>query len=378
MIVTGMEIWPIRIPYRNPYSTALGRATHAEGIIIRLRTDQDLSGIGEASFLFPDRSGETIDTSVRVLHRSFGPRLIGKDPLDLGRILEDLDAAIGDQFSLPYSRTAIDLALHDLIGKALGVPLVRLLGGALRDRLTVGRSLAIKPLDEIVAHAQGLAAKGYKMLTLKGSRDAPADIQRFLAVRRALGDDFPLEIDPNQAYSVKAAIHVARVLEGAGLANLEQPCAWWNLAGMARVTRASSVPVTADESVMSPADVMTVARMQAADMVTIKLARVGGIVQARRMVAVAEAAGLACNMGSKHTFGVGTAAIVHFAAAHGAITEPLGYGSPLERFVDDVIVGEIPFANGIVRIPDGPGLGVVLDDAKLRKYSDQGMLEVSA
>jgi L-alanine-DL-glutamate epimerase-like enolase superfamily enzyme len=137
---------------------------------------------------------------------------------------------------------------------------------------------------------------------------------------------------------------------------------------MARVKAATRVTITADESVMCAVDVATVARMRAADMVTIKLARVGGIREALRMVEVARSAGLGCNMGSKHTFGVGTAAILHFCAAIDYVSEPLGYGSPRERFVDDIIEEEIPFARGIASAPEGAGLGVTLCEETLERY----------
>ncbi|NET51618.1 MAG: hypothetical protein F6K09_23780, partial [Merismopedia sp. SIO2A8] len=242
--------------------------------------------------------------------------------------------------------------------------------------MDVGRSLSIKPLNEIAANAERLRNMGYKGLTLKGSHDWRGDIKRFIAVRNALGDDFPLEIDPNQAYSVKEALRLIRALETYDLENVEQPCAWWDLDGMAHITQMSSVPITADESVISPADAIAVVKKRAADMITIKLARSGGFFYCRKVAAIAEAGGLACNMGSKHTFGVGTAAIIHFCAAHSIVIEPLGYGSPLERFTDDIIVDEIPFKDGIVSLPEGPGLGVTLDDAKLKKYSDGSPLVV--
>jgi len=369
MKITGLEIWPIRIPYKAAYTTSRGTVAQAEGVVIRIATDAGITGAGEASFLFPDRSGETIETVPEILQHRLGPLLIGRDPFDIEGAMEAFDRACGEQFTFPYSRAAIDLALFDLMGKAQGVPVAQLLGGISRPRLSVGRSLPIAPPDQTVEIACMLRERGYRGLTLKGSAEWRGDIERFVAVRRAMGDDFPLEIDPNQAYSVEQAIEVARTLEPLGIANIEQPCAWWDLEGMARITAATSVTIAADETVMCSADVATVARLRAADMVTIKLARVGGITEARRMVDIARKAGLACNMGSKHTFGVGTAAILHFCAAIGHVCEPLGYGSALERFVDDVIEEEIPFANGIASLPQGAGLGVTLCEEKLARYT---------
>ncbi|MBP0016989.1 MAG: hypothetical protein J7647_05445 [Cyanobacteria bacterium SBLK] len=376
MKITALEIWPVKIPYKRSYSTSRGTVSCGNRVILKISTDEGISGAGEASFIHPDRSGETLETVVEILYKRLGPLIIGCDPFNLERIVRTIEDNVGEDFTFPYSFCAIDLALHDIMGKALNLPVAKLMGGLFRTRMEVGRSLSIAPLDEIAANAENLRNQGYKGLTLKGSKDWQGDIERFITVRKALGDDFPLEIDPNQAYSVKEAIRLIRALEAYHLENVEQPCAWWDLDGLARITRASPVPITADEAVSNPADAMTVVKQQAADQITIKLARLGGFYYARKIAAIAEAGGLSCNMGSKHTLGVGTAAILHFCAAHSVVVEPLGYGSALERFVDDIITEEIPFKEGIASLPEGSGLGVTLNEDKLKKYADGGPIVV--
>lgn len=371
-----MDIWPVQMPYKKPFTTSRGTVSQGISVIVKVLTDRATVGVGEASIIFPDRSGETQATVVDVLQHGFGPALLGKDPFDLESIMESLNSIGSDRYSFPYSKCAVDHALYDLMGKALGVPVYKLIGGIFRRQIGVGRSLSIQPETDLAVDAKEKKEAGYKMLTLKGSCDWQGDIHRFMAVRQAVGRNFPLEIDPNQAYSVKQAIRVARTLEQHGLANIEQPCAWWDLDGMAEIRRSVSVPITADESVHSPVDAMRVVKNAAADMITIKLACSGGIFFARKKVAIAEAGGLSCNVGSKHTLGVGTAAIIHFAAATPVVEEPIGYGSPLERFVDDVIVETIPLREGTVEVFDAPGLGVTLDETKLRQYALGGPYRV--
>jgi muconate cycloisomerase len=371
MNICRIEIWPTRIPYISTYTSSRGCLSHGQGVILRLMTDCGLIGLGEASLIFPDRSGETQEGIVHVLAELFGPKLLGKQALSIAPLLQSLDDCAGDQFAFPYSRAAVDIALHDLLGKALQVPVYQLLGGLARRQVKVGRSLSIQSLADLVRNAEELRGAGYHGLTLKGSQDCVGDIERFVAVRQAMGDEFPLEIDPNQAYSVSQGLRAVRSLEPFGLANLEQPCAWWDLEGLKRISDASSVPVTADEAVMSTVDVMRVARMQAASCVTLKLARVGGIRAAHEMLTVARAAGLSCNLGSKHTFGVGTAAIAHFCAAHPEVLEPIGFGSPLEYFVDDILLEPIPFERGILTVSEGHGLGVTIDEKKLERYAER-------
>jgi len=138
---------------------------------------------------------------------------------------------------------------------------------------------------------------------------------------------------------------------------------------MAEVSRALKCAVTADESVLCPAEAMNFVRYQAADAFTIKVAKCGGFLQAKRIAAIADAAGLSCNMGSEHPAGIGTAAMAHFWASTPEIIDSVGYGSPLERFADDIIKQPIEFNNGVVHLPSGPGLGVELDEKKLKKHA---------
>lgn len=377
MVIQSIEIWPVEIPYKNTYASSRGKLGAGQAVILCLHTDEGLCGFGEASLLFPDRSGETQAGITHVLAKHFAPLLLGQNPLEIQVLMQRLEGCAGDAFAFPYARAAVDLALHDLTGKLLNQPVAVLLGGIMRRTMKVGRSLSIKPLPELVAHAEKLAQEGYYGLTLKGSSDWRGDQARFIAIRNALGPDFPLEIDPNQAYTVADAIRLVKALEPYDLANLEQPCPWWDLDGLQRIQQASSVPITADEAVMCPPDALQIIKRQAASQITLKLARLGGILAAQKVLAVADAGGLTCNMGSKHTFGVGTAAILHFCAAHGQVVEPLGYGSPLERFTDDILETPITFSQGLVTLPDGAGLGVNIDRQKLKRYTPNGPILIS-
>lgn len=380
VVIVAAEVWPFCIPRRALYSHAAGNLTSACAVLLRLRSNGGLEAFGETSMIFTDRSGETLASIADVLGRYFGPRLIGQDAMQMDSILDQLDRGLtSDRYAWPYSRAAVDIALHDLVGKATNLSVAALLGGPLDAReaplgagsyrLRVGGSLSISDTDTLVDHAKKrVLQEGYGGVTLKGSRDATGDIDRFMAVRRALGPSVPIEIDPNQAYSVAQAIRVATTLEPHGLALLEQPVAWYDLEGLGAVQAATTVPVAADEAVMCEPEVRHVARLGAARFATIKLPRVGGLREAVRMFHAATASGLKCNLGSKHPFGVGTAAMAAFAASHN-VDEPIGYGSPLERCTDDILVKPIDFHDGYLTLPrDGPGLGVHVDQDKVRTY----------
>lgn len=355
--------------YAKPYEQATGVAKMASRVAVKLYTDGGVVGVGEASTVLPNRTGESAQAIAGVISNLFAPLLIGENPLDVQHVMQKLRRASMDKYGFLYSKTAIDVALHDIAGKVYGVPVAALLGGVVRTSIGVSRSVPLAAPDEVAKAAEKLAAAGYKMITIKAGLDPAMDLERVRAVRRAVGDGFPIEVDANQGYRADVAVRWLSKMEEYDIENVEQPCPWWDIAGMAAVTRSLRCTVTADESVLCPAEAMNFVRYQAADAFTIKVAKCGGFLQAKRIAAVAEAAGLSCNMGSEHPAGVGTAAMAHFWASTPEIIDSVGYGSPLERFADDIVKDPIEFKNGVVHFPGGIGLGVELDEKKLKKHA---------
>jgi len=369
--IDRVELWLVSVPYKSTMRSSRGALGHGEKVVLRVGTSDGASGVGEASVIFPGRSGESAGTIFVALRDLFGPVLLGQSPLGFNAIMAALGARCSEQHAFLATVCAIDIALHDLNARRCGLPLADYLGGARRTRMKLSRSLSIMPEAQLVETACRYAAAGYPLLTLKGSADWKSDIAKYLAVRKALPAEVELEIDPNQAWAPKAALEVDRALAGTGLVCIEQPCAWWDLDGMALVTGRALTSIAADESVLSPADAMQVVRRGAADLITIKLAKSGGIRNSLAILEIAKAGGLACNMGSKHTFGVGTAALLHFAAAFPEVGETIGYGDAKERFAGDVIAEEIAIEAGAASLPAGPGLGVTLDDQALSRFATQ-------
>ena len=369
MKITKVEVFPIGMSYAKPYEQATGVTKMARRVVIKVYTDEGVVGLGEASTLLPNRTGESAQTIAIVIVNLFAPLLIGENPLDIQKVMGKLRKASMDKYGFLYSKTAVDIALHDIAGKVYGVPVAALLGGVVRTTIGVARSVPLAQPAEVAAAAEKLVRSGYKMITIKAGLDPAGDLARVRAVRQAVGDNFPIEIDANGGYRADTAVRWLSEMEKYNIENVEQPCPWWDVTGMAEVARMLRCTVTADESVLNPAEAMNFVRAQAADAFTIKVAKCGGFLQAKRIVAIAEAAGLSCNMGSEHPAGVGTAAMAHFWASTPEIEDSIGYGSPLERFEDDIVKEPIEFTNGIVHLPKGPGLGVELDDSKLAKHA---------
>jgi L-alanine-DL-glutamate epimerase-like enolase superfamily enzyme len=370
MKITRVEVFPIGMAYARPYAQATGVTELARRVVVKMHTDEGIIGWGEASTVLPNRTGESAPVIAIVILNHLAPLLVGENPLDIQRVMQKLRQASMDKYGFLYSKAAIDIALHDIAGKAYGVPVASLLGGVVRTSMGVSRSVPLKSPQEVAKEAEKLVKTGYKLITVKGGIDPAADLQRVRAVREAVGDDFPVEVDANQGYRPDVAIQtLSKMEERWGIFNIEQPCAWWDIAGMAAVRQALKMTVTADESVLTPAEAMNFVRFHAADCFTIKVAKCGGLLQAKRIAAVADAAGLSCNMGSEHPAGIGTAAMAHCWASTPEIIDSIGYGSPLERFQDDILKEPLHFENGEVHLPEGVGLGIEVDEEKLAKYA---------
>lgn len=370
MKITKVEVYPVTIPYPVPYASSHGSRAAQQQTILKIYTDEGVVGLGEA--VYRPKRGWVQEVNVIALTKYFAPGLIGENPLEVDRLINQfkIDNYRFGGSDCPYLSAlhAVDIALYDIWGKAMGVPVHQLLGGKVRSTVGLTRSIPIKSPEETAERAIALKEEGYKMLTLKVGVDPEQDIRLAKAVKKAVGDWPPLEADANEGYTVDEAIRTLRQLEGV-FTGIEQPVAWWDLLGMAKVSEALDMPVIADQSIPTPRHVALAIRLGAADQLCLKLPEQGGFTMAKESVAIAKAANIPVSMGSAHPLGVGTAALLHWIAAIEWVRPPIGYGSPLERLGDDIVAEPVEVKNGEVSISDKPGLGVELDEDKMRKYA---------
>lgn len=363
----------VEVPYKQPYVIAPGRVETARRVIVQLIADDGSSGFGETGVTIPERGGEIPEAILASLQRMFLPITVGRDPREVARVIRDMGNAHWGKTGYLCAKTAIDNAMYDLAGRAIGCSAATLLGGQLRDRVTVSRSLGVGAPDAVAKQAHTLQAHGYATLTVKVGFDPVEDLVRVRAVREAVGPDFPLEVDVNEGYTAAEAVRtLTKMQDECGIAAVEQPCAWWDLDGMAKVADALTIPVIADESAWHPQDVYKLAKAGAADEICIKIIKNGGLYLSQKIAAVAEAVGMPVSLGSKHPLGPGTAAILQFACSIPNVRLPVGYGTPSERLTDDIIADDLVMENGTVALPSGPGLGVELDPEKVTKYWTAG------
>lgn len=383
MKITSIDAFPFRLPLRREFRWAGLRIDLGGFVFVRVNTDEGLSGFGEATPLpdwggdFHRRGGETQKTVVEMIKSVIEPALIGKDPTAINACHLAMDHVLRGN---SYAKVGVDIALHDLWGKAVGQPVYKLLGGKVRDRVPVAHMVGIMPNDDAVEEAQTAFADGIRAFQIKGGESAERDVALIRRLRDGMGDDAVVRLDINQGYrDVKEAVSVIEALGDAGLDYVEQPA--MGLDRMAEITASVRPRIIADESCWDARDALDIVERRAADNISIYLAKAGGIHKARRVAAVASAALIDCDVNGSIESGIGTAANVHFALAESCVTMPcvISVNAPEGRhpckaggnyYLDDVIAEPLPFSDGCLLPLDRPGLGIDLDEAKLEAFRE--------
>jgi muconate cycloisomerase len=381
MKITKIETIPIRLPTRRAHQWASLTTPIGVYVILKLHTDEGLVGLGEAPVLKDwggDHGryfGETPQTTVHIINDILAPALTGQDPGRFESIHGLMDKAVK---GYPYCKAAVDAALYDLVGKALHVPAYQLLGGLVRERVPIAHSLGLMEIDKAVDEALQAKAEGVKTIKLKGGVDHKRDIALVKQMRKAIGPDSNMCVDANQGYSsAKVAVKIIKAMEEYNLLYMEQPVE--GIDQMAEVARRVDTPIMADESAWTPEDVIEIAQKKAADMVSIYTTKPGGLFKAKKVAAVAEAAGLQCNVNGSVETGVGNAANIHLAASTCVVTyacvvpvsTPKGKGKGGIAgiyYQDDIIQEPFGFSDGDVIVSAKPGLGIELDEDKVKHY----------
>lgn len=366
MKVTAMELVPVSVPLRTRIEGSYYSHNQSfDFVILRLRTDQGITGLGEAGS--NGAWGETQCMSMTILSE-LAPAVVGSNPFQIEVIHEKMSRLVKGH---PLSKSAIDMALYDIIGKALGVPVSTLLGGCYRSSVAIHVSLGIKDIDLMEKEAYAYLDEGVRTLKIKVGREPKRDVEAVKRVRHVVGEDVRLMVDANQGYdTVQIAIDTIRRMEEFGPLIVEQPIAGWDIDGLAEIRHATRSLLLADESVWSAQDCLRIVERRAADAVHVYLQKAGGYRDAAKCVGIAEAGHIVCNVGGMGDLGVASAAALHLSSALKNIRPdivPCGIAGPC-RVADDIITTRLFIKDGCLEVPDGPGLGVELDEKKVEMY----------
>ena len=383
MEITGCEVFLVAVPSRREHTWASKMETpighHA---IVRLDTDEGLSGWGEAPAIATwggahgRHYGETPETVKHLVDAYLLPAVRGLDPAEIAVVHERMDRVVKGN---PYAKAAVDVACHDLAGKALGVPVSTLLGGRLRDGIEVTHSLGIMDVDRCVAEAEQAVGEGALTIKCKTGLDPDRDVELVRRLRDALGDTVRIRVDGNEGYrTVQEAVETTKRQEEHGIFLCEQPVAGAD--ALARVAERIDVPVMADESAWTVQDIFELHERRAAECFSCYVTKPGGLHRARQQAEAAAALGIYHDIGGSIELGIGNAANLQLGAALPLamlpsvcpVTKPAGAVGPEIAgiyYTDDVVVEPFRFESGKVMVPDGPGLGVEVDVEKLARYA---------
>lgn len=355
MKIKNLTFIPHRLSRRGHWQTASYRADFVDVFYVKIQTDDGVTGIGAGSVISNAR-GDPFVEGLQAVKSAACALFVGKDPLQVGPLMNALHRAVPG-----YTRhkAGIELALYDLIGKALNVSLSTLLGGGTRDVIPVLKMLSLGSPAEMAETASRFVQQGYRHLKVKLGTGPVGDLERFKGVRSAVGPKVTLTVDFNGAYDTSTAINVVASLAPQGLAMVEQPVRGTDLDGLAAVTKAVEPVVLADQGVQSARDVFQIARDGVAKAVSIKVLKFGGLRESLAGARICEASGLICHVGGTASSRLVDAAQAHFISATPGVVMPCEIGE-FEALEGDLVEG-LQVVDGHVRVPTGPGIGVKLN-----------------
>ena len=364
MKIASLRWTTYRLPFRAPYVTARGAVTYREGLIIELTAEDGLAGLGEAAPVpEADVSGDALSRTLATL----APRLLRRQPNDF-----DVKALLDSDEAGRALACAVDTAACDLLARHRGVSVAHFLSPNAAAAVAVNALVTAPSPESAARDAAEARVAGFGAVKLKVGTAASLDEERrrVAAVREALGPDVKLRLDANGAWGVDQAIEAIRALAAYRVEYVEQPIAPGNLESLRRVQDAVATPVAADEDVTSPEAARRLLDAGAAHVLVLKPQRLGGLRPSREVIDAATAAGVKVVVTTSIESGVGTAACLHLAASLPDVGRAHGLAT-LDLLEDDLILDSgLPIVKGCMRLPEGPGLGVRLDEAALARYSD--------
>jgi len=363
--ITAVHVDTLELRYSEPFVIASSALSVGPCDLVRVETDEGLIGLGEACPAY-EFTGETLWTVQDVIGEYLGPSVVGRDPFQLEairRVWERELFTVGNQ----AARAGLEMALWDLQGKALGRPLCDLIGGRSRDGLTEVVALGWDAPEGLARKTRALRSESVTVFKIKVGDAPERDEERVAAVREAAGPDARITVDANQGWwDARTAVRAIKLLEPYGIELVEQPVRMDDLEAARFVRERVDTPIALDESIRGPREALAAARAGACDIFVVKLMKTGGILDALKVNAIAEAAGITIMMGNMGESSLGLAAHFHVNialanAVHGDADLPWREGG-LELDLGSGLTAVVRDGVSTVLVPEGPGLGIALDE----------------
>ncbi|WZE72293.1 mandelate racemase/muconate lactonizing enzyme family protein [Macrococcus sp. CCM 2573] len=356
MKITKITGYQIELPLKEPFVINYASYPHMPAFILAIETDEGITGYGEA---VPDEhvNGEHVNAAFEIMQHVIAPALINRNPLNINAILDSLDSLI---IHNPSIKAAVDIALHDILGKKAGLPLYELLGGKTKDRLSYAKVLSVKPFEQLKNDIDVLLEQGYNVIKVKLGGDVVSDCRKLQQILDYVDESIEVRVDCNQAWSSpKRIAQMVNQLDYPNLMWIEQPLSYKEIEGLNYLYNHMKVPLMVDESILNVKQLVQLNINT--DLINVKLMKCGGIKAAIHIINYAEAHDIPCQIGSMVESSIGSAAGYHVAMSHHNVqsTELTG---PL-LFSEEI--GNLKYEIPYVYLNDAPGLGIEIDQQSL-------------
>lgn len=364
MRITDVKAMPFRIPLKKATEWARGKIDAAEHVLVKVYTDEGIVGIAEAPPR-PSIYGESIASIKSAVENWLKPMIVGLDPLETEKMWDRFDMIAVNN----TAKAAIDIAVHDIIGKSFGVPCYKL-AGYWTDKVQLSWCVNLNPIDEMVKEGAEMIEKyGIRTLKLKVGIEPKKDVEMVRAIREGLGKDLMLYVDANQGYDPLTAIRVIEEMMPYNIVLVEEPCPITDKKGRKMVAQRIPIPIMGDESCFTNWDVAREIELEAVRVVSIKTARTG-FTLSRRIIHLCEAAGVRNLHGLQGDSGLGSISSAHVCA--GFKNTSFYYPSEISFFLmleDDFLKEPLEVKDGCLYLGNKPGLGVEVDEGRFARFA---------
>jgi len=370
-IETSLVDLPTIRPHKLSVATMYGQTL----MLVKVYCSDGVVGVGEGTTIAGMAYGAESPESMKLaIDAYFAPAMIGQDATRIQALMSHLGKLVKGSH---FSKSALETALLDAQGKRLGVPVSELLGGRRRDRLPVAWTLASGDSQKDIAEAeQMLQTRRHNIFKLKiGAREPKADIAHVAAIKRAVGDRAAVRVDVNMAWSETQASWLIPALVDAGCELVEQPVA--SPAALARLMGRFPIALMADEILQGPESAFEIAKNHGADVFAIKIEQNGGLFAAQRVIAIADAAGIELYGGTMLEGAFSTIASAHLFATVASLQWGTELFGPL-LITEEILTQPLDYSDFGLTVPNGPGLGIELDEAKVRHFTRDGLIKVTS
>jgi L-Ala-D/L-Glu epimerase len=363
LTITSIELYASAIKLKEPFIISLGPLTHAENVIVIIRTTQGITGWGECS-PFMTINGESMETGI-VVGKYLATILKGKDPLNIEACHKAMNSVIYGNNSI---KSAFDIALYDIAAQHGNLPLYAFLGGSNNKTLITDYTVSLGSAEKMAADAVKIKANGFQVVKVKLGGAKEDDIERIKQIREAIGYELPLRIDANQGWNTTDAIKILKALAPYNIQHCEEPVPRWNFMELPRIKKQSPIKIMADESCCDDNDAKRLLDLGACDYFNLKLGKSSGIFVAAKIIAIAEERNINIQIGGFLESRLGFTAAAHVALSSDTIVH-CDFDTPL-MFIDDPVSGGITYSDkGEVAVPEAAGLGASFDAAYLEKLT---------